>query len=440
MGVHQIIDRMPTSDEDSVTVLFDFDKWFKIREGTDVSPADMDYATSGSFLNDGEDVNAAKSRNKVLHLELGALRENAEVQLEGIQTLSRLLKDPRGQWFRWQDDGTVDARFFRSVAPSALKVNDLLLLEEPKRILTADVLAAPFAYGYPETGTGTLSNDPTAVNGMRFEFPPIRGDVPTPLALQLESLDAFSRYCVGVNAGPESFDTETTWAEANGLTGAGWAGTTPADALATGGVTFLATKTSGTAVAKVSMTTDDIPIGNYRVFARARSASANATLRLSKRTALAVPMAVGSTYRYYDLGVHGHGGVAPSDPPDFRTATSVGGSFSIETALAGSAGAVRVDGVFLVPAGLVTAAFSSVLLAGEFDVDEDIGGLDIEPDHTPRVIDGGFPKVVPGSTNTLFFVHSMGGFLDDLPDKLTSTADLNFKYYPLYDYGRSATG
>lgn len=452
--LHQIVAAIPHPDGSPV-VLFDFDEWFKVAQGTDFSPPEVRVSSTWTQLNDGEDWGATTLGDRVLTLKLTAFRGNAEDQAEVLQTLGRLLDDSRGQWFLWQDEGTVHERYFRTKR-AALEIEDHLLLENPLRTITIRIPAESAAYGRAILGQTTIFNDPTSpTNPMSFVMPPVKGDLSTPLALENEA----GRGRVGMFAAaaaplvPETpiyatFDADVT---------TGWTVTfSYADSAAIGGFTSRNVKASGTLPVRTQAFVTAIPPGDWRALVRCRATVAGATIT-DLRSGVKATIPNTAYYTWVDTGVSrqpisaGHDdGARPSIRP-VSAARNEYHPFSV--AIAGTAGEIRVDTVLYVPAGLDGALVSTLLRTLGTDA-TDPGMVEIdsirdqayrwEPgaDYPLEVfqnipVEGGFPEVIPGHTNVITMVTGMNPLEAD--DKDSADA-ITWLYYPRYLNLRSATG
>ncbi len=173
----KFVDRIAETPE----TLFDFKAHFKIESGSKFDPPQARRVVTGSTLADGSFESEPTWDDRKVVLELSAMRGTAEEQAKAIQTLTRLASSPR--WLMMQADGMAHPVFFRTRRADT-RINDLLMLADPKRKITLTLPAEPFAIGLPESSTVTIRNNPAAAaNGMCVVLEPVKGDVPTPLVL-----------------------------------------------------------------------------------------------------------------------------------------------------------------------------------------------------------------------------------------------------------------
>jgi hypothetical protein len=460
MRRHQIVAAIPDAGATPV-VLFDFDDWFKVAQGTDFSPPDIRVSSTYSQLIDGEKWGASTRGDRTVKLKLSQFRGDAEEQAWVLQTLSRLLDDSRGQVFLWQDEGTVNERYFRTKR-AALQIDDLLLLEDPKRVVSIDLAAEPSAYGRPVYGQFTIANNPiSGTNKMSATFPAdkIKGDVPAPLWLKangsaIQWYSLLSSCCVpqGSTAGVPIFTGDFTPAAITG-----WTVASTADSTAVSGTRKRMTRSSGANEIVVPINTAllNVPRGDYRILARVQSslATADVAAYVSEPAINPSPTKVwkdipGTTWAYVDCGIVRAPGFGPRGAD---LSAYVGAASSRTTPVTSfkmpSTGTVDLDGILLVPAELdlgrdTITALTTSLSGSEMVVD----GINREAYNTivsgaspllgPVPLDGGFPEVVPGATCRLNFVRRLG-LADD--DKTLSTV-IDWMYIPEYNYIRSAEG
>jgi len=489
--LHQIISRLPTFDDPDFEVLFDFDEVFKVAQGTDFSPAPMRSNMVWSHQFDGQLMAASSWDDRVLKLRLSALRGNAEVQAEPLQTLGRLLGDPRGQWFLWQDEGTVNPRYFRTRRCS-FEVQDLLLLEDPKRTISMDIPAAPFAYGDEEKFALRVYNNPLAPSRpMSFVLDAVKGDVATPLTLLMEVTGQTNMTAIASQATPEPFG-DPIWVDAMDLTtraDATWAWTTTAvDADRYIGGTARRLQHVGAitgADTKPVMTGSDlldgIRPGNYRILARVDGhADPQWAIRVGLGDAGGGQASVGDgpttewtpvatttvlenapSLRWIDMGVMRFPAAYPlaNDPlaapvPDSPIDFYV---WARSNASGGVYDKLEWDGFLLIPVGL-DEAIDSRWAQFTQQIGYDAPSFLLDGAATPqRVIPirfdnqvamlrssfiGSLPVLVPGASNMIHLIREIWpqDATRGTDDALDTYTDMHGSYRPRYVYGRSATG
>lgn len=446
MNRHQIIADIPDTADDPITVLFDFDDWFGLASAS-VDPAETEYATSSSFLFDGDNVDATRRGNRLIEMGLNAFKGNAEDQAEVLQTLARLLADPRGQWLLWHDEGTVNPRYYRTI-PTTFSTQDLILDEDPKRVVPLRIPAEPNGFGDKVVGNVVVNNDPSAgTNPLCFHLTDVKGDVPVPISMKIAGAgpDAF---CLigssGSSSNPATLPRSSSPISTSGA-GFGWSRTANfADTDAVGGVTDRWLFSNITLRSGIAIYSLVLPgPGDWRVLVRARG---NDTLLgivgAPKRSAVA------STYGWVDLGIQrlprGPRRTAPSGISD-GLASSPSVSVSLDPTANGAA--VYLDEVIAVPAGLDDATVTSILFAGwsasadlfvvegvEDAVWSRLTGIGGGFSHAS--VEGALPRVAPDVDNLISFIRTVdyGG------DVLADTVSIDYQYRPEYLGVRSATG
>lgn len=444
----------------SPTVLLDLDDQSPlIVEAPSMSPSRRRVSSFGSSARDG-DVLAQKSypdRTIVIPLKF-VQKSTAEQQSEAIQKLARLLDG--GAWLQWQSDGKIEPVFYRTKYGD-IDIDDEIGTEDPLRSLTLNITAEPSGYGEAVTDTISINNDPTAgTNPMSFLFPDIQGDVATPLRLKVNTSVFLERMCIATLAHPSTLPAPPVFLDVNypwPSPGTGWTDSVDTNAVYIGGAAakVVAAASSGEVEAQVTQNEIfDVPIGNYRVFARSaipvgwvlktgegpegnfspngRHVSTDAALAWRDLGVLPVPFP----------------GAPDSIWPDTDAPTAnVYLSALVDRPAALPAGTVIIDAWVLVPAGLINSVRSSVALVA-------LNGVSIEsewelwldgltPDASVKsslngvrypegsVVTTAFCSVTPGVENVL----TMMGL-----DAVKGIAfDVIFTYYPRYLYDRPAS-
>lgn len=438
MPIYRFVDAIDASP----TTLLDLDDQSPLTvTSASTSPPRRRVSSFGSSARDGDVLSqksyADRTLTILLKFKYGA---TAEEQSETIQKIGRLLDD--GAWLWWQHDGKIEPVFYRTKYGD-IDVDDVILDETPQRRVTLTITAEPFAYGLPETGTVTINNDPTHVtNPMSCVFPAVKGDVATPLALELPPLDK-SMYSVttsddytGLIFGqPTAAGTPAGWTRTDGL----------ADSDAVGGTTFRGVKASGSLGQAVAVDLLLTPPGDWRLLVRARSTVVGATMFSTGYVSPATPtpIADGVGYVWHDLGVNRfpQQSIAQSQElPGLVTPGPTTTDLLLILEIAGTSGEIRIDCVLLVPAGLDDAEVSTLLMTSGAAIQ---GATEIDSlneicfgyylSHS-RLIPcaGGFPRVLPGSENHLTILPRIYPDPDDLGAALT----VDWMYYPRYLYDR----
>ena len=180
------------------TVLLDLDNLtpFHVAEGSSVSPPRLRRTASPSLMGDGSIESGSYYEDRVITLVLVPQLVAAETQATAIQTLARILDQREGAWLKWQSEGMSEPLFYRT-RRADFEVVDLVLDAQPDRTLNLEIIAQPFGHGLPETGSFTVTNDPTTgTNKMMYSFGTIKGDVLTPLHLSFPTPAANHRILV----------------------------------------------------------------------------------------------------------------------------------------------------------------------------------------------------------------------------------------------------
>lgn len=480
---HQIVAAIPAEGESPV-VLFDFDEWFTLGVGTDFSPPEVRDSSTWTQLEDGNTSGASTLGDRVIRLVLTQFRGNAEDQAEVLQTLGRLLDDSRGQWFLWQDEGTVHERFFRTKRAS-VPVEDHYLLERPKRTLNLTIPAEPKAKGRRVEGSVVITNNPLAgANPLVAELPAIKGDVSAPLWIEaVFSYDAGIPVGLGSLAVPPGMVVDAPfWLDVSDMTpeaGTGYAWSVVSDPVFIGGSARRLTQDAGTPTLTsqtVLSSTDvlqGIPPGDYRVFMRGGVKSVlgpdpvfGTVLRLGNGTLTyvvdgpTVTSASGGSggfldMAWLDMGIVRLPTAYPELSPAYETIGIADGrtDFGLMVSDGKADAELTIEGFLYVPVGLdlgIDATWST-MTRYYADTTIIVDGLadqitPLQADGNPANIlarfDGWLPRVTPGADN---YIHTLSGVISPFSesitnDPITTTITLNYAYLPEYLYIRSATG
>lgn len=431
-----------------------------VVDGVSVTPPQRRVSSFGSSARDGDVVSQAAYQDRVLRIPLMFKpRSTAEQQATVIQNLGRMLDAP--QWLKWQSDGKTAPVFYRTKYGD-INIEDVVLNARPERYVTLTIVAEPFGYGLPVSGSVTIDNDPSSgTNKMTALLTSVQGDVATPLWLKFtQNASAWasivSSTCLptgttgGVPLYTDAFDI-TAPASA-------WlTSTSAADATAVSGFrkrwTRNATVATASAYVPLSTYLANVPRGDYRLLVRVRSSSAAATITgwvsdpslsvdLSASTKRAIP---GTTWGYVDLGVVRAPGFAPRKTTllDQGHASRTYVTFYIS---ASQNETVDFDVMMLVPVGLDDALDTrTAIVGGDLTGTDDLyldgvnkfSYMRVSSTDTmaPAVVVGGFPRVMPNADCHLNFVRLIGV----AGDSKTLDTVVNWTYYPLYLYDRPAT-
>lgn len=158
--------------------------WGVDYNGTDLSPPPLRRAYAQTLLVDGARVPAAAYDLRTVRLRLELRDSSVDSAATRIQTLMREMNRD-GNILKWQP-GTTAPVFFRTMRSSTDRITEVPGSGTYKTF-DLSILAEPFALGLKETVTPiTVSNDPAAVsNGCFFDLASVKGDVETPLILEL---------------------------------------------------------------------------------------------------------------------------------------------------------------------------------------------------------------------------------------------------------------
>lgn len=455
MAIYQFVDAISASPG----VLQDLDDQdpLGVLEGVSVSPPQRRVSSFGSSARDG-DVTAQDSytdRRIIIPLEFKR-RTTAEEQSETLQQLARLLDRP--QWLLWQSEGKTAPVFFRTKY-GEIDVADEVLDDKPKRVVTLTITAEPFAFGLPETGSVTITNDPTSgTNKMSYVFPAVKGDVSSPLWLSyMQKVGA--HYPVVASMAAPSVSGFPKWVSLTSGTlpsaSGGYTPTNVADALFVGGDRRRITTTAGISPAFTAWQ-DNVTFtpGEYRVFLRAKANASSAwAVSLSwfgAGSALRKNIPASANAAWYDLGVARFPSGFPLASPLYpRPSTPSALVFSVNGVVSST---FDLDGLLFVPVGLDTASDSKLALletpisgpgatdsARQLQIDGDAGVAFVETQTGDTAVNGvvaagGFPRVVPGQANLLHYIPN----LDTGVATITDTASISWSYFPRYLYDRPA--
>ena len=448
MSQWHFVDRIQAAGGPTPTVLLD------LNDGApwnvydwDAPPPELRVNTAESWLSDGSTTTGEAFSDRVLTLVLDGQAASADGIAVAFQALVGVLSAPA--ILRYSPPGSTKPVYFRTKRCSPKSLEEFRLLAERNRQVTLEIPADPFAYGQQIAGTVTVTNDPTAVNGMRFELPAIVGDVAAPLNTLTDHskrLDESSLMLV-TSAG--------RWLSPSGITGdasgSGFVFSTLSDATAIGG-DYVRAEWVGDAVAtKPVQPTPVAKAGEYRVLVRGRTSNrANFTISFAGRTFRLPP-----TWGWVDLGIARFPVGAMRDTPWTPVAdVDLDALFVFE---AGGSGTADIDSVLFIPSpGADRETATSLLISRGIATSVATRYLGISGDSQQVGLSftsdlfggggagaptaGGLPVVVPGRPNYIFFASLSNDRTAILAgaeiEYLTSTIDVIWSYHPRYLYMR----
>ena len=479
---YQIVDSIATSP----AVLLDFDDRdvFTVMGGS-VSPPKL-RRNAATSTGDGSLNTESSYEDRVIKLQLNVWNKSAEIQSTAIQELARLLDRREGVWIRWLSEGKTLPVFFRTKRAD-LDVIDLVLSASPERDLDLEIPCEPFAYGLPETGSFTITNDPTTgTNKMLFSFGTIKGDAATPLHLTFPTATAAHRIYVASQA---AFDGTTltapyykslTAATKNASPPASVTITDTADALFVSGTKRVLNGAVGTGLdtlviptASQVQTWDNLPAGDYRVLVRGLTGAVTAPTQTTIAFFNKAPLN-GTTYtideaaltrtwpyqlsgapqEWFDLGVAAMPGGAPITDAAFALPGATGTALWNVGVYDNNFPNVHLDAIVLVPAGrpnTVTRQFIAAFPATYTSKAVTFDGITNRAFAVGTILSsstavaaedvaGSMPIVVPNANNMLhFFAHVGVPDPSRLTDTKATTTLVTWKYHPRYIYDRPAT-
>lgn len=469
----QFVDKISASP----TVRLDLNSapWSFLVEGHDFSPPPLRRSIAQTMMRSGGTVAAAAYDLRTLKFRLELNAASADAAATEVQKLARELDRSdsmeiggTSNYLKWQP-GTTAPVFFRTFRSDMKSVREWPTSTDGVRLFEIEVLAEPFALGLQEdAGTATVNNDPAAVsNGMFFDLTGIKGDVDTPLTLEVDGTNiADSFFPVSVLASrrrgtpasmpvvlqAESMSLQNdTATQANSASFSGSSNNYIRTTFAT------APQMAVRGIAADFPGADGVDLrGQYRVFVRYRLNSASdgdITMRLhwgAEGPVFQNPtVAAGglTNLTLSDLGIVTF--PAATDPiRDGGTEISVRRQyFELRAQRLTGSGTLDVDYLLFVPADdqmcVLAWPFSTTDVtpdewvvhgATETVFAQDSSGL-ISTASNPVGVRGGFLHGRPGVTNRIFFVRRF----DAGSDSVTATTAIKTLYYPQYLYVRPAT-
>ncbi len=427
-------------------------------EGFDLGTAALTRSLVSSMLTEGELQTASARTNRTVSIPLEVRGDTWEFSTV-MGALAREL-DRERNYLEWQPDGADEPMFFTCLRGETA---DVEIVDAGANIwaVTLELLCQPVAVGLKVSGgPTTVANDPAT--GQVLSLPDIRGDVATPLNVELASSAAsgattlLSAHTKPATPGVLLLQAET------GTLGADTTVQANDTAMSGTGSNYVRT-TFATATAlqqRVSFPNLTVAFGEYKVLVRVRKSSAGAVYSLRRRLVTYGGDAFSGPTRTYnatsfatdvnwlDLGQVSFpaGHIPPGD-----TAGNIG-ELLVDVGRVSGTGSVDIDAVKLVPTRLPDAppvntsltwrsapTLSGTVLGFDGDTDEvytyrTTGEVGVE-----KISRGGsLPMVYPGHDNHLVIMRSVGqrpggsGLIR--PDVLSWSSDVTWSYRPRYLY------
>lgn len=440
----------------------------------DASPPRLRRAMSQNAMSDGGFVSSSAYEMRVVKATLLLNRSTQDLSAAQLQLLAREL-DRADNYLMFQPDGLTKPVFFRTVRSDFNSVREVPTDSMAARVMEFECLAEPFALGLRESlGPYTINNDPAhATNGCYVDLTGVIGDVAAP-AYVYGGTKSVGRGVLSVRQHGSPADL-VWWAQAESMTlgidttnpgggpDAAMSGTGTNNYVTTSFATDATMETRLTWDLDALLTTDSKAEqirGTYRVLAVVRRTdnTSDIALRVGSNTKAAT-LKITSTYRQVvDLGLVSLGSTAPPRAGHSANAllTTVS-NLTIGAERTSGAGSVQWDFVALLPADESQCSWTAVYdTSGRFlmtpdevltlDTTDPFSGSASAVDVTHPVT-GGFPELVPGRTNRLFFLE-LGDDATSLPAGFSSDAQVMVKgasnavtvhYWPAYLYVRPAT-
>lgn len=404
--------------------------------------------------------------------------------LRAQSKLARVLMR-REAWLEFQLAEHVDPVWFllRRPTPGALSFRNVRRDADVDRwYIPLSFPAAPFAWGAPESIVATVvANDPAAAeNGLHMVLPPIKGDAPVPLRIQVNPnnppyMNGY-RWLTAMHSswtgqGPILWKIGTR--KPDGTSNDGWAaGADTSEALAGSASTYVAgtyrnvafTATPGLATRISGVGPSIIPAGRWKTLVRVRRNDTTSTfiLRFGQTMGLGqqawgdqVPMdrapsdASGHT-TWVDLGdfTFPFGVRVPAGQEGIATPPEI----ALQIGRLTGSGAAQADALLFVPLDLVDTVEARTLYSdfpnGGIFVDSGLGIWDGETERfwaysqfgtlapVSPDMEGQFLRATPGAENVLTLLQQVNGqesiYSDDNSDVLTATTQVAITYQPRY--------
>ena len=448
-------------------------------------PPQLRRTTSSSGAGDGDLLMAASYGDREIEFDLNVLTASNDTNSTQLQLLARVLANGDA-WLKFQKDGSTNPVFFRTKRADITSIREFWTRAGTREIHLS-IPCEPFAYGLPETGSFTITNDPTTgTNKMLASMPTIKGDVSTPLHLTFPTATAAHRIFVASQA---AFDgTSLTAPYYKSLTAptknasppASVTITDTADALFVSGTKRVLNGAVGTGLntlviptASQVQTWDNLPAGDYRVLVRGltgavtaptettiaffNKAPLNGTTYTIDEAALARTWPYqlsGAPQEWFDLGVAAMPGGAPITDAAFALPGATGTALWNVGVYDNNFPNVHLDAIVLVPAGrpnTITRHFLAAFPATYTSKAVTFDGITNRAFAVGTILSsstavaaedvaGSMPIVVPNANNVLhFFAHVGVANPSRLTDTKATTTLITWKYHPRYIYDRPAT-
>lgn len=384
-----------------------------------------------------------------------------DAQAAQIQLLAREL-DRSDNYLKYQPNGLTKPVFFIVKRSNMTDVEDREA-QTPKRRINVELLCEPFALGLRESlGPFTVNNDPAAgSNGLYFDLTGVIGDVAAPvLVTDGTRLATTAALAVRQHGTPsdlvffkqaESCSLGVDTANPGGGPDAAMSGTGTNNYVQT---SFATTPTMALRLQwdVISAGTSDAArlatAGTYRVLVCVRRSGAVAVIKArcaggsGSQVGKDVTIPATTDRQLVDLGAFS---IEPAPAPGgyASRATLAAAHFDISASRASTAETLDWDFVLLLPAdeSYLTWSASATSNTGVIDgVNESVynaedgstllsGGGKVTPSNIPSV-SGGFPLLIPGRTNRVFYVWSVAS-APGLHTK-SDTASVTAYYHPCY--------
>lgn len=407
------------------------------------NPPRLRRSVSQNVMRDGGYVGPSSYDLRTLVLSFDVIASDVDTLATHLQSLAREL-DRETNWLMYQPAGATHPVFFKTYRSDVTGFDDIPAASAFRQ-LTVELVTDPHALGLEETFTGSFS---FAASGMTATCPTIKGDVAAPLRLTVE---ATSPAWFMLSAVASSSATSPAVLDTNAELG------TPAPGLASATTGLGATYYNGDAIRTTSLSTTanwgvavDIPAtlrpGRWRALARGRAASSG-TFKV-----LVFEQNYGQTYgvatSFIDYGVTDHGvwSIPNGNLRELSSSWSVADSeWQVKVTRTSGSGEFDLDALIFVPVEMAEDVATSTLfvkaiipsLSGTPVVEVDseneavsvYSGTTIGPTSAPPTAAGSFPVLVPGYTNTLYFVPQVWAAAWPSPSGSTT---YNGYYYPRY--------
>jgi len=415
---------------------------------------------SSNAMRDGINVGSSSYDARTLVLELECLKNDQDSAATELQKLAREL-DRDGNFLMYQPQGATKPVFFKTFRSVLSQIEDVIAQKAMRRFVV-ELLAEPFALGLRETlGPFVVNNDPAAgSNGCYFDASGVIGDVPARAVIVNTSRSV--AYAAVATRSHGTLANLPWWVQAESVTlstdttnpGGG-----PDAAMSGAGAnnfarTSFATATMATRLqwnlASLTSAQRAELAGTFRLLAVIRRSDATSVMTVrglgdSVSTGADVVVPKTTVRQILDLGVVSFSGSRvghdTSDNPFYQSLVEVQASRSSGT------GTLDWDLLLMVPADESLMLISSYVDTGKDQlidgvreqvfsyVDAGSGPFSGQAEQFGAVaqVGGGFPSLVPGVTNRVFFIESEG--VGAVCTK-SETNSLTAYYWPRYLFVR----